>query len=200
MPHGAASARRKGFEAMSTALLIIDIQNDYFPEGKFELWDPFPALETTERMLRRFREENRPVFHVQHVSGSGAAFFLPDTDGVKIHPRLNPLVGEQVIIKHTPNSFFGTDLLAELRKNFVTELVVCGMMTQMCVDTTVRAARDFGFSVTLISDACAAKDLEWKNRTIPADTVQAIYFASLSGSFAQIMTGAEYLDRPAVPC
>ncbi len=109
-------------------------------------------------------------------------------------------MGEQVIIKHTPNSFFGTDLLAELRKNFVTELVVCGMMTQMCVDTTVRAARDFGFSVTLISDACAAKDLEWKNRTIPADPVQAIYFASLSGSFAQIMTGAEYLDRPAVPC
>lgn len=184
---------------MRTALLMIDIQNDYFPGGKFELANPIPALETAERLLRRFRVEKRPIFHVQHISKMGAAFFLPETEGVKIHPRLAPLAGEKVIVKHVPNSFFETELLAELQKAAITDLVACGMMTQMCVDTTVRAARDFGLSVTLIADACAAREMTWAGRTVPAETVQAVYFASLSGSFAQIATGAEYLERLTPP-
>lgn len=197
--HGTGRRPRKGFEDMSTALLIIDMQNDYFPGGKFELWNPFPALDAAEKLLRCFREEKRPVYHVQHISGGKAAFFIPDTDGVKIHPKLAPLDTECVVVKHAPSSFFRTELQAELRRASVTELVVCGMMTHMCVDTTVRAARDYGYSVTLISDACAARDLEWAGRKLPADVVQAVYFASLNRSFAHVMTSAEYLEQLRTP-
>lgn len=180
---------------MSAALLMIDMQNDYFPGGKFELRNPLPALDAAEKLLKCFRAENRPIYHVQHIAGRDATFFIPGTDGVKIHPKLEPLDTECVIVKHVPNSFFHTELRGELRRASVTELVVCGMMTHMCVDTTVRAARDVGYPVTLISDACAARDLEWAGKRISADVVQSVYFASLSRSFAQVMTCAEYLEQ-----
>ena len=81
---------------------------------------------------------------------------------------------------------------AELKKTGVTDVVICGMMTHMCIDTTVRAAKDFGYNATLISDACATKDLKWNGENIPADVVQNVYMASLHGKFANVITGEEY--------
>lgn len=96
-------------------------------------------------------------------------------------------------MKHYPNSFYETDLHNELMKNEVTELVVCGMMTHMCIDTTVRAAKEYGYKVTLISDGCAAKALEWNGVRIPADTVQDVFMASLNRKFADVITSVEPL-------
>ena len=86
---------------------------------------------------------------------------------------------------------------AELRKSSITELIVCGMMTHMCVDTTVRAAKDLGYSVTLISDACTTKELEWQGIKFLADTVQNVYLASLNQKFADVITSKDYFDRAA---
>lgn len=175
------------------ALLIIDIQNDYFPGGKAELVNPELALEQAAKILHQFREKRLPVIHVQHINvREGASFFLPDSDGAKIHERLSPQKGEHLVVKNYPNSFYKTDLVRLVNEHHISELVVCGMMTHMCIDTTVRAAKDHELPVTLISDACATKDLEFGGLKIYADQVQAAYLAGLSGMFAQIKTTMEF--------
>ena len=175
------------------ALLIIDIQNDYFPGGKAELVNPAAALFNAEKLLKDFRAKEYPIIHVQHINvQEGATFFLPNTNGAKIHNSLTPKAGEHVVVKNAPNSFYKTNLHQIIEESNITELVVCGMMTHMCIDTTVRAAKDYELPVTLISDACATKAMYFKGVSISAANVQAAFMAALSGMFAKIMTTAEY--------
>lgn len=175
---------------MKKALLIIDVQNDYFANGKYQLYKPEIALNTIKNLLNNFRRQNFPVIYIRHESIQGT-FFNPNTDGVQIHNDIKPLDTETVIVKHYPNSFYETNLQNKLVENKVTELVVCGMMTHMCIDTTVRAAKDYGYEITLISDGCATKDLEWNGVTLPASLIQSTYMASLNEKFANIILGSE---------
>src|SRR5262245_11598946 len=132
-------------EAPTKALLIVDIQNDYFPGGKMELVGSEPASLRAAELIASFRDRRMPVIHMQHVSlRPGATFFLPDTEGVKIHTHVAPADQELVIQKHFPNSFRDTKLLDHLRQTGVQELVIAGMMTHMCIDATTRAAADHG--------------------------------------------------------
>ncbi len=174
---------------MTKALVIIDIQNDYFPGGKMELVGAQAAASNAARLQSSFRERGLLVVNVQHIAQSASAtFFLPDTFGVEIHGDLAPVAGEPVIVKHYPNSFRGTRLQEVLEQADVTDLVIAGMMTHMCIDTTVRAANDLGFNVTLVGDACATRDLEFEGTTVPAQHVQAAYLAAIDGSFAQVVS------------
>ena len=184
---------QKGFDKIDTALVIIDVQNDYFPQGKCELFQSEQALKVTKRLLKHFRERKLPVFYVQHISPEDAAFFLPNTKGVQLHKEIEPLGSEYIIVKHTPNGFHETTLQEKLTSLSIKNLVMCGMMTHMCVDTTVRAAKDLGYLVTLISDACATKDLEWNGRKLPASLINDVYMASLNGRFATVMSSTDYL-------
>ena len=179
-------------------LLIIDIQNDYFPGGRAELVGPEAALANAECVLRRFRDKNWPIIHVQHINvREGATFFLPGTAGAEIHERLTPRSGEQLVVKNSPNAFYRTDLLDIIRRAPISELVVCGMMTHMCIDTTVRAAKDYELPVTLVSDACATKDLSFEGAAVPAAMVQTAYLAALSGTFARTISAAEFAQQTA---
>ncbi|KAA8680158.1 cysteine hydrolase family protein [Clostridium sp. MT-14] len=181
---------------MNLGLVLIDIQNDYFPRGKFELSQAYQAGINASKVLAFFRKNELPVFHVQHISSEkDAAFFLPDTKGMEIHKSVFPSDGELRIMKHTPDSFFQTNLKKELDSQKVDHLVICGMMMHMCVDTTVRSARNFGYSVTLIENACATKDLIWNNTIIPASTVQATFMAALDNSFANIMDADGWIKQ-----
>ena len=174
---------------MTKALLIIDIQNDYFAGGAMQLVGSDAAAHNAARILASFREQGLPVIHVQHLALSPTAtFFLPGTDGAKIHESVAPIDGETVITKNFPNSFRGTNLKDVLDGLSLEQLVVVGMMTHMCIDTSVRAANDFGFKVTLVSDACATLDLEFDGRTVAAADVQVSYLAAIDGSFATIVT------------
>jgi nicotinamidase-related amidase len=174
---------------MTKALLIIDIQNDYFAGGAMELVGPDAAAHNAARILASFREQGLPVIHVQHHALSPTAtFFLPGTHGVKIHDAVAPIDGETVITKNFPNAFRGTNLKDVLDGLNLEQLMVVGMMTHMCIDTTVRAANDFGFKVTLVGDACATLDLEFDGRTVAAADVQASYLAAIDDSFATVVT------------
>lgn len=180
---------------MSNALLIIDIQNDYFENGANPLKESYEASLNAAKVLEHFRENHWPVFHVKHISmRPGSTFFLPDTVGSEIHKHVFPLKDEKVVIKHYPNSFRDTELLKLLQERNVTNLTVCGMMTQMCVDATVRAAKDFGFEVTLIADACATKDLTIMNKTVTAENVQNSFLAALNYFYAKVVSTNEYLS------
>ena len=172
---------------MNTALVLIDIQNDYFPGGKMELVGSIEAGRKAAQALALFRTKNLPVFHIQHLSVQpGATFFIPETEGVKIHSCVAPQPEEPIIEKNFPNSFRNTVLLEKLRAAKVERIIACGMMTHMCIDTTVRAAFDQDFSCILLQDACATRDLIFAGRTVAAADVQAAFMSALGAVFAQV--------------
>jgi len=174
---------------MNQALLLVDIQNDYFPGGAMELAGSPEAGLRAGKLLQAFRQRSLPVIHVQHIATrQGATFFLPGTPGAAIHECVAPQAGEVVITKHFPNSFRQTGLLEHLEKRQVTKLVIAGMMTHMCIDTTVRAAADLGLRCVLAHDACATRDLAFGGIAVPAPQVQAAYLAGLDGLFAQVLS------------
>ncbi len=177
-----------------TALLIIDVQNDYFPGGAMALSGPEQAASETARILAQFRARQWPRFHIQHESlRPGAGFMLPGTPGQAIHPSVVPLPDEAVITKHYPNAFQATPLHEQLQRAGVTHLVVCGMMTHMCIDTSVRAAFELGYKVQLIADATATRALIHGDREVAADAVQLAFLAALNGVFAQVLTAEQWL-------
>ena len=174
---------------MSLALLLVDVQNDYFPGGAMELVGSAAAGVQAGKLLHAFRERALRVVHIQHISTEqDETFFLPDTDGVEIHASVAPIEGETVFRKNYPNSFRGTPLLGHLRGNGVTELVIAGMMTHMCIDTTTRAASDLGFQCVLAHDACATKSLSFGSASVCAEHVQTAFLAALDGAFARVLS------------
>jgi nicotinamidase-related amidase len=177
---------------MPRALLIIDIQRDYFRGGAYPLAGPEEAAEAARRVLDRFRTDGEPVLHLKHVwDAPDAPFMRPGTDGVEIHDAVAPVDGEPVIEKAEANGFLGTPLEERLRAAGVDELVVAGMMSSMCVDATVRAASDKGFDVTVVHDACAAPDLEFAGAPIPAAAVHGAFMAALGDGYATLATSDE---------
>lgn len=179
---------------MQTALLLVDIQNDYFPGGKNELAEPVAAAGNARLLLDAFRERHMQVIHVKHESTRpSAAFFLPGTPGAGFYDLVKPQDGEVVITKNFPNSFRATELLSTLRDTKINRLVVCGMMTHMCIDTTVRAAYDHGFEVLLAHDACATKDLTFDGRTIPAEDVHRTFLGAIHSTFAKVIPTEQIL-------
>jgi nicotinamidase-related amidase len=190
------SLRQNGNQIMTTALLLIDIQNDYFPGGKMELEGSLEASLQARKVLTFFREKGLPVVHIQHLAARPeATFFLPDTEGVKIHQHVEPLPAEVVFIKNYPNSFRNTPLLDHLINQQVNKVVVGGMMTHMCVDATVRAAFDYGLEVTVIQDACATRALAFGEQVIPAAQVHGAFLAALNFIYAQVVSAGDFLKN-----
>lgn len=172
---------------MNTALVIVDIQNDYFKGGRNELYNSDEAAARAQEALTLFREKNLPIVHIQCILlDEHATFFLPGTEGINIHAAVAPRSDEKVIVKHTPDSFYQTELQQHLESIQAERLVVCGMMSHICIDSTVRSASRFGYEVLLLSDACATRDIEWDGTVIPAQTVHQTFMASLQDTFAQV--------------
>ncbi|MBY0541619.1 MAG: cysteine hydrolase [Campylobacterales bacterium] len=179
---------------MSKALIIIDIQNDYFQGGNCELVNPVEASLKAKELLEYFRKNKMPVFHVQHINlRKGATYFLPNTRGVQIHENVKPLENEIIIEKNFPNSFLETNLESELEKQNIKELVICGMMSHMCIDSTTRAAFDLGFECTVAHDACTTKDLVFLDKKVKASEVHNSFMSALGIVFAKVVSENEIL-------
>ena len=171
-----------------TALLIIDIQNDYFPGGAMELEGADAAGAKAAAAVANFRKDGKPVIHVRHLSvRPGSTFFLPGTKGAEIHATVTPQASEAVVEKNFPNSFRNTELKTLLEKQGIKHLVVAGMMTHMCVDATVRHAADLGYKITLLGDACATRAQSYGGEKVPARQVHAAFLAALNGFYAKVV-------------
>lgn len=178
---------------MKTALLLIDIQNDYFPGGRMELAGAEDAGKKAGILLKAAREKHIPVIHIQHLSTRpGATFFIPNTPGSEIHHSVAP-DNETIVQKNYPNSFNNTNLQVILEQTGVDSLIICGMMTHMCVDSTVRAAGDLGYRCTVAADACATRDLIWQGETIPTALVQGSFLSAINGLFADVLNTEEII-------
>ena len=180
---------------MKSALILIDIQNDYFPGGAMELAGMTQAAAKARELLAAFRQARRPIFHVQHLAlGPGATFFRPDTPGVEINESVRPLPGEALIQKHYPNAFRDTDLKETLTGVDVEEVIIGGAMSHMCIDATTRAAFDYSFTCSVIHDACASRDLAFAGLTIPAAQVHGAFMAALGMRYARVMSVEDFLS------
>ncbi|MDP3179976.1 MAG: isochorismatase family protein [Spirochaetaceae bacterium] len=142
-----------------TAIVTIDIQMDYFLGGKFPLFRAKAAAKRAALVLAAGRKRGLHIFHVRHEGlDPKGSFLVAGTPGTALHPALDvPVDGrEAIIVKHRPDSFLDTDLEERLRAVGANRVVWMGMMSWMCVDTTVRAAKAKGFDNVLVEDACAA--------------------------------------------
>ncbi len=154
------------------------------------------TAQNAELMLKAWRNRAFPVFHIKHISKRpGATFFLPNTNGVEIHKSVAPQIGEDIIEKYFPNAFRDTDLLNVLKRREVDEVIICGAMTHMCVDATTRAAFDLGFRCTVIEDACATRNLEYKGTNVEAGKVQAAFMAALAVPYARIISAKDFVGK-----
>ncbi len=179
-----------------TALLIIDMQNEYFEGGKMPLSGINEAASNAEELLKFFRENGLHVLHVQHFSNKKESpVFVPGSKEVEINKSVTPVESETVIKKNFPNSFRETSLHEELESRHIKNLVICGAMSHMCIDTTVRAANDLGYMNTVIGDACATRDLSFNNEVIPAIDVHNSFMAAFQWGFAQVKRTAEFIDE-----
>jgi nicotinamidase-related amidase len=180
---------------MSKALLLVDLQNDYFPGGAMELNGMEAAAAQAAQLLGACRALNWPIFHVQHLAQRpGATFFRPGTPGAEINPAVKPRPGETILTKHYPNSFRDTELAALLKAAGIEELVIAGAMSHMCIDATTRAAADLGFRGTVVHDACATRDLSFAGAVIPAAQVHGAFMAALTPLYARVVSLAEFLS------
>lgn len=172
----------------NTALILIDIQKDYFQGGAKELQQPEAATKQAALLLEAFREAELPLFHIQHAMPPerGLSFLIEGTKGAEIHPLVAPKEGEAIVVKTYPNSFFNTDLHEQLQAKGITNLIICGMMTQMCVSTTARAAMELGYTSTIASDATASLALELEGELVPAEIVYRGNLAALNGSVSRV--------------
>ncbi len=170
-------------------LIIVDLQNDYFEGGRMTLHKTDAAAANAARILAAFRDHAFPVIHIQHIiPETPAPFFEAGTEGVKINAAVAPIIGEPVIVKNHPNSFRDTGLKAALDALGATDLVIVGAMSQMCIDTTTRAAHDMGYGCTVAHDACACPPQSFNGVEVSAPQVHAAFMAALSDGFATVIS------------
>lgn len=180
---------------MTQGLIIIDVQNDYFAKGQLPLVNPEAALACINQLEDYFLAQQLPIIYIQHIDyRQDAPLFKAQTSGVQLHAHLRVNSDSTIVTKQYPNSFYHTDLTQRLHQLAVDQVVICGMMTHMCVDSTTRAARELGWNPLLITDATATTDLTMNGQTVTADQVSTAFLAALA-SFATEQTTAEFLQQ-----
>ncbi|WP_299365355.1 cysteine hydrolase family protein [uncultured Paracoccus sp.] len=178
------------------AVVVVDLQNDYFPTGKYALVGIESAAANAAKVIEAAREKGDRVIHVQHIFASeDAPFFTPGSAGSEINPVVAPRDGETLVVKNAPNAFLNTELKDILDSDGIQDVVVVGAMSHMCIDATVRAASDHGYKTTVVQDACATRDLEYGGVSVPAASVHAAMMAALGFAYATI-TDTEDFVKP----
>jgi len=176
------------------AIIVIDLQNEYWPGGNLPLDGIDAAAANAARVIAHGREKGDLIVNIRHEMPR-APVFVPGSDGVQINAVVAPAEGEPVITKNFPNAFRETGLKALLDEKNIEEVVVVGAMSHMCVDATVRAANDFGYTTTTIHDACATRELEFNGATAPATHVQTAMMSALAFFYGEVISTDAFLAR-----
>ena len=176
------------------ATIAVDIQNDYFPGGKFPLDGMDEAAEKARTVLDAARARGDLIVHVRHeFADASAPFFHPGSEGADINPVAAPQGDEIVVTKNQVNAFKDTDLDRILKDNGIEQVVIVGAMSHMCIDAATRAASDLGYQTTVIADACATRDLEFQGTTVPAAQVHAAMMSGLAFGYATVTDAKDWI-------
>ncbi|MBC7458508.1 MAG: cysteine hydrolase [Bdellovibrionaceae bacterium] len=175
-------------------MLLVDVQNGFNSPSWGERDTPEAELNIS-MLLKIFRQKNRHIYHVQHLSKNPTSPLRPAQSGVDFMDTVKPIFGERIFQKHVNSSFIGTQLEEVLRQEDIQSLVVVGISVDHCVSTTVRMAANLGFEVFVISDATIAHERKGFDGTLyKAELVHAITLASLHGEFATVLTTTDLID------
>lgn len=177
------------------AVIVVDLQNEYWPDGGLALENIETAAANAARVIAHARKRGDLVVNVRHELPAGAPIFASGSKGAEIHVSVAPAEGELVVTKNFPNSFRATGLKDLLDAKGIEEVVVIGAMSHMCVDATVRAANDFGYRTATVHDACATRDLEFNGVTTPAAQVHAALMSSFGFAYGEVISTDDFVAR-----
>ncbi|MFC1563561.1 cysteine hydrolase family protein [candidate division KSB1 bacterium] len=177
----------------NTALILIDVQQG-FDDPVWGSRNNPGAEKNIAKLLELWRNEKRPVLHVQHCSLEPDSPLRPDSPGCQFKHEAVPLEGEPVFQKTVNSAFIGTGLESYLRNNSINNLVIAGFTTDQCVSTSVRMAENLGFSVMLPEDATATFDRTGPdNKYYSAQEIHSINLVSLNDEFCEVIKTADLI-------
>lgn len=171
----------------ATALLVIDIQLGMFSEPDYPVYQEQALLANLSTLIEKARAAGVPVIYVQHSGSVTQDPLWPENPGWQIHPAIFPQPGEAIVHKKTPDSFYQTSLQQELESRGIKHLVIAGMQTEYCVDTTTRQAFSRGYNLILVSDAHSTFNAPY----LTAAQIIQHHNAVLGDSFATAKTTGE---------
>lgn len=178
-----------------TALILIDIQQG-LDDPWFGIRNNPRAEKNAAKLLTSWRDRAWPLVHIQHLSTNPESPLFPGKSGVAHKSECAPAHDEPVMQKQVNSGFIGTHLEQWLRGQEITQVVICGLTTNHCVETTTRMAGNLGFDATLAHDACAAHDLTGPDGThYSADQVHAMSLANIASEFARVQSTADILKE-----
>lgn len=182
-------------EKVKQALLVIDVQNEYFT-GRMPLVYPPGSLENVLRAMDAAIENEIPVIVVQHTAPQpDSSVFIKGTDGWSLHPEVKKRSNSMVIEKHLPGSFTGTDLDAWLKSRDIDTIVIAGYMTHMCCDTTARQAMHLGYAVRFLSDATGTLSINNDTGAVSAEELHKAVLVVQNSRFSEVLTAREWIGR-----
>jgi nicotinamidase-related amidase len=177
----------------NTALLVIDFQNEYF-DGRLPIPNGISALRNAQRLIDFADRRKMPVFHVQHVAPADSPVFAEQSALIEIHRDIRPSANHVVLQKTSVSVFATTDLDSRLQKAGIQTLIIAGLMTHACVAGAARDAVPLGYSVIVVDDACATRDIDTAGGTISHDVLHRSALATIDDTFGEIMTTAQLLE------
>ena len=170
----------------NSALIMVDCQNTY-RRGVMQLTNVEPAIIEAQKLLQMARDLKVPVIHIQHDAGVGTPYDVTAEIGA-ISAEVAPKSGEAVVLKNYPNSFWHTNLEAQLKALGIEDVVLAGFMTHVCINSTARGAFNLGFKPTVVASACATRSLVGANgKTIDAQVMHDSALAAVRDLFAVVV-------------
>lgn len=186
-------------EASTTALLVIDFQNEYYT-GKLKIPDGATALANAQQLVRMADDNGMQVIHVQHVNPAGAPVFAEGSDGVELVAGMRPAAAHTLLKKNTVSVFASTDLEAQLKARGIKTVIVSGLMTHACVAAAAREASPLGYEVIVPSDAVATRSIQAYDGKgiVTADVLHRSALTEISDAFGSVMLTAAVLALPII--
>lgn len=183
-------------DAKTTALLIIDFQNEYFT-GRMPIADGDKALANAQRLLRFADQAKLPVYQIQHIAPKGSPLFAIDGDSVKFHPGMQPRPQDKRLQKNTVSVFASTDLDSQLKKAGIKTLIISGLMTHACVAAAAREAVPLGYQVVVAADASATRAITRQDgSSVDAKTLHQAALAEIEDTFGSVLDTDQILALP----
>lgn len=190
------ATKTQSIDIKSTALLVIDFQNEYF-KGKLPIPNGQSALGNAKRLMAMADAAGMPVYLIQHVTPPGTPVFAEDGTTVALHDDLQPTGNHVVVRKSSVSVFSTTDLDVQLKAKGIKTLIVSGLMTHACVAGATRDAVPLGYEVIVAADSCATRDLTGDDgHTVPHTLLHQASLATLSDTFADVQTTDAILALP----
>ncbi|HWQ19555.1 MAG TPA: cysteine hydrolase family protein [Methanotrichaceae archaeon] len=176
------------------ALLVIDVQNEYFT-GRLPVTFPEGSLANILKAMDHAAKKEIPVVVIQHTAPSkDSPTFRNESDGWRLHPEVENRKYDILIEKHLPGSFTGTELERWLRERGIEHVAICGYMIQMCCDTTARQAFHLGFGVDFLSDATGALSVQNSAGSISDRDLHRAVLVTQAMRFSRVMTTDEWIS------